>query len=150
MEKNDLYSDLRRLKLIGMAQQWQEMEESLSATQHTALEQKLRQMIRAEEAERKSRSIRYPMGVAKFPLSRNLDEFDFPGSAVDQPIIERLHQGEFTQQAHNLLLVGGTGTGKTHLAIAIGRNAIHQGRGVRFYSVVDLVNWPIASSMSIW
>jgi DNA replication protein DnaC len=44
------------------------------------------------------------------------------------------------KQAHNLILVGGTGTGKTHLAIALAVAAIHQGKRTRFYNVVELVN----------
>ncbi len=97
-------------------------------------------MIEAEEAERKSRSIRYQMGIAKFPMARDLDGFSFDEAAIDQIDIDRLNQGPLMDQAHNLLFVGGTGTGKTHLAIAIGRHAVRQGKRVRFFSVVDLVN----------
>ena len=54
--------------------------------------------------------------------------------------METLAHADFTEEAHNLILVGGTGTGKTHLATAVGISAIHQGKRVRFYNVVDLVN----------
>ena len=61
-------------------------------------------------------------------------------SPLPQAQIEQLASAAFMEEAHNLILVGGTGTGKTHLATAIGVAAIHQGKRVRFYNAVDLVN----------
>lgn len=66
--------------------------------------------------------------------------FDWRESPIAQHHIEQLAMGHFMEQAYNLILVGGTGTGKTHLATAIGVAAIHQGKRVRFYNAVDLVN----------
>lgn len=103
-------------------------------------EQWLRRMIEAEESERQCRSIRYQMGIAKFPLARDLDSFDTRDSPVSPEQLRALDQDEFLAQKRNLLLIGETGTGKTHLAIALGRNAVRRGKRVRFYGVVDLVN----------
>jgi DNA replication protein DnaC len=59
---------------------------------------------------------------------------------LPQAQIEQLATAAFMESAHNLILVGGTGTGKTHLATALGVAAIHQGKRVRFFNAVDLVN----------
>jgi DNA replication protein DnaC len=59
---------------------------------------------------------------------------------LPQAQIEQLATSTFMERAHNLILVGGTGTGKTHLATALGVAAIHQGKRVRFFNAVDLVN----------
>ncbi len=75
-----------------------------------------------------------------FERLRELDSFEWAESNVDQATFETLAEGHFTSQAHNLILVGGTGTGKTHLATALGIAVIHRGQRVRFFNVVDLVN----------
>ncbi len=67
--------------------------------------------------------------------------FDFGHSVVDQALVRQLHRGEFMGQAQNIVLVGGPGTGKTHLATAFGVHAIeHLRRRVRFFSTIELVN----------
>ena len=81
------------------------------------------------------------MHAAKFPRHRDLAGFDFGCSPVDKKLIAQLAGMAFAQQAHNVVLVGGPGTGKTHLATAIGVSGITRcGARVRFYSTVDLVN----------
>lgn len=82
-------------------------------------------MIEAEQADRHIRRLRYQMKVARFPHHRDLTHFDFKQSAVDQDHLIELAPGDFMDQAHNLIFIGGTGTGKTHLASAIGIKAIH-------------------------
>jgi hypothetical protein len=87
------------------------------------------------------RSVRYQMNAAQFPVHRDLAGFDFEVSKVDKKLVMTLADTGFTEQAHNAVLVGGPGTGKTHLATAIGLNAIiRHGKRVRFHSTVDLVN----------
>lgn len=80
------------------------------------------------------------MKVAKFPHHRDLQQFEFGESPVESSLIDDLAGADFMDRAHNLIFVGGTGTGKTHLSTAIGIKAIHSGKRVRFYNVVDLVN----------
>ncbi|EQD31928.1 transposase, partial [mine drainage metagenome] len=99
------------------------------------------QLIRAENTDRAMRSIRHQMQAARFPVHRDLAGFDFTAAKVDRALIEQLATLDFTEAAHNLVLIGGTGTGKTHLATALGVAAVTQrGLRVRFYSTIELVN----------
>ena len=81
------------------------------------------------------------MKIARFPVYRDLAGFDFTQSAANEALVRQLHHCEFLEQAHNVVLVGGPGTGKTHLATAFGVQALeHHRRRVRFFPTVELVN----------
>lgn len=97
-------------------------------------------LLEAEMAERKVRSIRYRMSLARFPVDKDLDRFDFAASPVNEMQVRSLHEGRFLSDHTNVIMVGGTGTGKTHLAISIARQTIRNGRKARFFNVLDLVN----------
>jgi len=97
-------------------------------------------LFEAELAERRVRSIRYRMGLAKFPVDKDLDRFDFTASPVNEMQVKHLYDGNFIIDHTNIIMVGGTGSGKTHLAIAIARQNIRNGRKARFYNVLDLAN----------
>ena len=97
-------------------------------------------LLEAELAERQVRSIRYRMSLAKFPVDKDLDRFDFTVSPVNEMQVRHLYDGSFLVDHTNIIMVGGTGTGKTHLAIAIARQNIRNGRKARFFNVLDLVN----------
>ena len=97
-------------------------------------------LLKAEIADKTARSIKYQMASAKLPAARELAEFDFAASPVNEPLIRDLAMGGFFEAKRNIVLVGGTGTGKTHLAVAIARSCIRKGARGRFYNVVDLVN----------
>jgi IstB-like ATP binding protein len=71
-----------------------------------------------------ARSIRYQMTVAKLPLAKNIEEFDFTGTPINDGLVRELANGSFVADQRNVVLIGGTGTGKTHLAIAIARALI--------------------------
>src|SRR5258708_31525808 len=75
-----------------------------------------------------------------FPLAKDLEDFQFEGTPINQTLVNDLASGGFIAQQRNAVLVGGTGTGKTHLAIAIARSCIRSGARRRFYNLVDLVN----------
>ena len=79
------------------------------------------------------------MTIAKLPLAKDIDDFDFDAAAVNETLVRDLAGGGFLEQQRNVVLIGGTGTGKTHLAIAIARACIRNGARGRFYAVVDLV-----------
>jgi DNA replication protein DnaC len=80
------------------------------------------------------------MSLAKFPVDKDLDRFDFTVSPVNEMQVRHLYDGTFLADNTNIIMVGGTGTGKTHLAIAIARQSIRNGRKARFFNVLDLVN----------
>ncbi len=136
---SDLISQLKALHLYGMAAALQELLAERPRTTADPLAW-IGRLIKAEQVERQVRSLRYQLRVARFPIHRELDHFQWEESDVKRELIEPLANGSFTQEATNVILVGGTGTGKTHLATALGIATIHQGRRVRFYNVVDLVN----------
>lgn len=141
---SDLVSQLKALKLHGMAESYVELKNqgaSGATASMASSEWLLRHLVEAEATDRAIRSISYQMHVARFPVHRDLAGFDFSQSKVDEALLGRLATLQFTDAAQNVVLVGGTGTGKTHLATAIGVAGIqHHGKRVRFYSTVDLVN----------
>ncbi|RYH61857.1 MAG: transposase [Alcaligenaceae bacterium] len=97
-------------------------------------------LLNAEINEKQARSIKYQLTIAKLPLAKDLDDFQFVGTPINQTLVNDLAGGGFIAQQRNAVLIGGTGTGKTHLAIAIARSCIRSGARGRFYNVVDLVN----------
>jgi len=97
-------------------------------------------LLETELAERKARSIRYRMGLAKFPVDKDLDRFEFTETPINEMQVRHLYDGNFLSDHTNVIMVGGTGTGKTHLAIAIAKQSIRNGRKARFFNVLDLVN----------
>ena len=104
------------------------------------MQQVIGSLLQAEIADKKARSIKYQMASARLPTAKELADFDFAGSPVNQPLIQELATGGFLEGQRNIVLVGGTGTGKTHLAVAIARSCIRKSARGRFYNVVDLVN----------
>jgi DNA replication protein DnaC len=104
--------------------------------------------LAAEVAEKQARSIKYQIAIAKLPLAKDIDDFSFAGTPVNETLVRDLATGNFLAQQRNIVLVGGTGTGKTHLAIAIARTCIRDGARGRFFNVVDLVNKRAAESRS--
>jgi len=131
---------LRSLKMHGMAQAVGELTEQGSPAFEAAVPI-LSQLLKAEMAEREVRSTAYQLKAARFPAYRDLAGFDFASSEVNEALVRQLHRCEFLEDAHNVVLVGGPGTGKTHIATAIGVQAIeHYRKRVRFFSTVELVN----------
>jgi DNA replication protein DnaC len=96
--------------------------------------------IYCKPSEKQARSIKYQIRIAKLPLAKDLDGFEFEGTPINERLVRDLAQGDFPAEQRNCVLVGGTGIGKTHLAIAIARSCIRAGKHGRFYNTVDLVN----------
>ncbi|MFO1210667.1 MAG: IS21-like element helper ATPase IstB [Amaricoccus sp.] len=131
---------LRSLKMYGMAQAATDLIEQ-GAPAFDASVPILAQLLKAEVAEREVRSIAYHMKVARFPAYKDLSGFDFSASEVNEPTVRQLDRCEFIDGGHNVVLIGGPGTGKTHVATALGIQAIeHHRKKVRFFSTIELVN----------
>ena len=136
----DIAAELKDLRLHGMASAWAEMTEQTTAAISSS-QWLIENLLRAENTDRAMRSISHQMSTAKFPMHRDLAGFDFESSIVDQGLISKLATLSFTESAQNAVLIGGPGTGKTHLATALAVSGITlHGKRVRFYSTVDLVN----------
>jgi len=131
---------LRGLKMYGMAQAVGDMIEQ-GAPAFEASVPMLSQLLKAEMAEREVRSIAYQIKAARFPAYKDLAGFDFAVSEVNEALVRQLHCGDFMDSADNVVLIGGPGTGKSHVATALGVQAVeHRRRKVRFFATVDLVN----------
>jgi DNA replication protein DnaC len=139
MERHELIGLMRELKLSGMRAAYDDVMRAGIQHQRSPADI-LGDLLNAELAEKTARSIRYQMSAARFPVMKSLAELDFDAAPVNEALVRNLHDGDFMDQTRNAVLVGGTGTGKTHLAIAIGANAVNGRRRVRFFSAVDLVN----------
>jgi DNA replication protein DnaC len=139
MERQDLLDMMGRLQLAGMRAAFDEVLATGLKRKH-AVQQILADLLKAEIADKQARSIRYQLAAARLPLAKELAEFDFAGTPVNEALVRSLATGGFLDQQRNLVLIGGTGTGKTHLVVAIARACIRAGRRGRFFNVVDLVN----------
>jgi len=139
MERTQILDLMGTLKLYGMRSAYDEIMASGIKRQHEP-PRIVGDLLQSEIAEKQARSIRYQMTVAKLPLAKEIEEFDFTGTPINEGLIRELAAGSFVADQRNVVLIGGTGTGKTHLAIAVARALIRSGTRGRFYNVVDLVN----------
>ena len=136
----DIIAAFKSLKLYGMATAFTDLATQGSPGIDSA-QWLVKHLLEAESTDRAMRSIRYQLNAAKFPIHRNLADFDFDQSKVNRQLISQLADLAFTEAAHNVVLIGGTGTGKSHLATALAVNGItRHGKRARFYSTVELVN----------
>jgi len=139
MERTQLFDLMGELKLFGMKAAFDEIMATAVKRQHEP-QRIVGDLLNAEISEKQARSIRYQLTIAKLPLAKDLDDFQFDGTPINETLVCDIARGDFIAQQRNAVLVGGTGTGKTHLAIAIARSCIRGGARGRFYNVVDLVN----------
>ena len=139
MERHQIIEAMTSLKLYGMRASFDEIA-GKGLVRREELYPLLASLIRAEVTHRQSRSINYRISGAKFPVLKDLDDFIFADTPVDEGLVRELAGGDFVEAKRNLILIGGTGTGKTHLAIAIARACIRDGKRGRFFNVVDMVN----------
>ena len=137
MSRSAILEHLRELNLTGMLAGYKEL---LDRPGPVTVEQALLELLEAETAQRRLRAIRYQLGQARFPVYKDLDSFAFAASPVDELHIRSLYEGSFLEARKNIVFVGGTGTGKTHLAIAIAGQAVRNGARARFFNLVDLAN----------
>jgi DNA replication protein DnaC len=139
MQRSEILAAMGELKLYGMKAAFDQIVTTAVKRQHEP-QRVIGDLIAAEIAEKQARSIKYQITIAKLPLAKDIDDFAFDGTPINQALVRDLAGGNFLAHQRNVVLVGGTGTGKTHLAIAIARACIRNGARGRFFNVVDLVN----------
>ena len=139
MERHEVLAMMTTLKLAGMRTAYDDILADGLKRRHP-VQQIIGALLKTEIADKTARSIKYQMASARLPAAKELAEFDFAASPVNEPLIRDLAMGGFLEAKRNIVLVVGTGTGKTHLAVAIARSCIRKGARGRFYNVVDLVN----------
>ena len=139
MQRHEMIAAMSDLGLKGMAGAFDEAVTTGVQRKRTITEI-LTDLLRAEAAHRHAASIRYRMGAAKLPVVKDLDAFVFDGTPISEDLVRSLHAGSFLPRRRNVVLVGGTGTGKTHLAVAITASVVRAGARGRYFNTVDLVN----------
>lgn len=139
MERHEIIDLMVELKLAGMRHAYDEVIADGIKRQHP-VQQIVGELLKAEIAEKHARSIKYQMTASKLPLAKEIDGFEFTGTPINEGLVRDLATGAFLASQRNIVLVGGTGSGKSHLSIAIARNCIRGGARARFYNTTDLVN----------
>jgi DNA replication protein DnaC len=139
MERTEILDLMGTLKLFGMRSAYDEVMATGIKRQHEP-PRIVGDLLNAEIAEKQARSIKYQLTIAKLPLAKDIDDFTFEDTPINEALVRDLATGAFLAEQRNTVFIGGTGTGKTHLAIAIARACIRGGRRGRFFNVVDLVN----------
>ena len=147
MERAEILATMSALKLYGMKAAFDEIITTAVKRQHEP-QRVVGDLLTAEITEKQARSIKYQIAIAKLPLAKDIDDFQFDNTPVNETLVRDLARGDFLAQQRNVVLIGGTGTGKTHLAIAVARACIRDGARGRFFNVVDLVNKLEAESRS--
>ncbi|MCZ7472719.1 MULTISPECIES: ATP-binding protein [Rhizobium/Agrobacterium group] len=127
MERTQVLELMSTLKLYGMRSAYDEVMGNGIKRQHEP-PRIVGDLLQSEIAEKQARSICYQLSIAKLPLAKDIDDFDFADTPVNEPLVRELATGTFVADQRNVVLVGGTGTGKSHLAIAIARALIRNGK----------------------
>ena len=136
MERTELLDMMTTLKLYGMKNAYDEILATALKRQH-APQRFAGDLLKAEISEKQARSIKYQLTIARLPLAKDVDDFAFAGTPINEALVRDLMGGGFIAQQRNIVLIGGTGTGKTHLALAIARSCIRAGSRGRFFNTVD-------------
>ena len=140
MERSEILSAMGGLKLFGMKAAYDEIVAVAAVKRKHEPQRIIGDLLTAELSEKQARSMRYQLTIAKLPFAKEIAEFVFADTPVNETLVRELAGGGFLGQQRNLVLVGGTGSGKTHLAVGIARACIRGGARGRFFNVVDLVN----------
>ena len=138
MQRHEMIAAMGSLGLKGRAGAFDEAITTGLQRKRTTMEI-LTDLLRAEATHRHTASIRYRMTAARLPVAKDIDAFVFDDTPINEGLVRSLHAGSFLPAQRNIVLVGGTGTGKTHLAIAITASVVRAGARGRYFNTVDLV-----------
>jgi DNA replication protein DnaC len=133
MERTELFDLMGELQLYGMKAAYDEIMATAVKRQHEP-HRIIGDLLTAEINEKQARSIKYQLSIAKLPLAKDLDDFQFHDTPINETLVRDLAGGGFLAQQRNAVLIGGTGTGKTHLAIAIARSCIRSDEADRSHN----------------
>jgi DNA replication protein DnaC len=135
-----LRNNLKQLRLPAMGAEFEKLARAAAAA-NEGYEQYLLRLTELEVAARASNALAARIRAAAFPVAKDFDTYDFSAlpNLPKQKILE-LARGEWIKQHYNCCLIGNAGTGKTHLATALGLAACRQGQRVRFCTAAALVN----------
>src|SRR5258708_6569792 len=139
MERHEILEAMSELKLYGMRASFDEIA-GKGLARRDEIYPLIASLIRAERTHRQARSISYPICGAQFPGPKDIDKFVFTDTPVDEGQVRELATGTFLDAKRNAIFIGGTGTGKTHLCIAVAAAVIRTRARGRFFNLVDLVN----------
>jgi DNA replication protein DnaC len=135
-----LKANLKQLRLPTMHAEFAALARE-AATANENYEQYLLRLTELEVAARSANVLKARIKQAGFPVLKDFDTYDFTAQpSLSKPKVLELARGEWIEQHFNICLIGNAGTGKTHLAIALGLAACRQGRRVRFFTAAGLVN----------
>ena len=137
--REDILALLKTLKLTGILESYDEIIAD-TIKRKASISYCLHQLLKAENKARTIRSIANRIDAANFPAMKDLDNFIFTGTPIGQEQIMGLYSLDFIKNARNVIMVGGPGTGKTHLALALSGKAARKGFSVKFFNLVDLAN----------
>jgi len=141
MEKSMLLEAyLKRLRLPAIGRHYQELARQ-AAQGNLPYEAFLLALVEMEAQQREENAHQKRLRMARFPVIKSLDQFDFTTlPSLNKALVLDLAQGGYLDKRENLILMGNSGTGKTHLATALGLIACQQGRKVRFFTAAGLIN----------
>lgn len=139
MERSDALDAMGKLKLYDMRAAYDEIITTAVKRQHES-QQIIGDLLSAEIGEKQARPIKCQLTIAMLPPAKELEELDFEATEVNEALIGDLATGGFLDQQRNLVLIGGAGAGKAHLAVSIARACIRNGRRRRLFNVVDPVS----------
>lgn len=137
--RENIFKAMSLLRLFGMRDAYDDVI-SDSIKRQRPISYSLQELLSFEVRDRKIKSINAQMKLAKFPEKKDIDDFIFTDTPINSEQVLHLYNSEFVQTSRNIILIGGAGTGKTHLAIAIASKALRIGSKVRFFNLVDLAN----------
>jgi DNA replication protein DnaC len=137
--REDILKLIKSLKLTGMLESYDEIISETVRRKATS-NFCLHQLLKAEAKTRALKALQNRIRSAYFPTMKDLDTFIFTDTPISSEQVMQLYSTDFIKTSRNIILIGGPGTGKTHLALALSGKAVRKGFKVRFFNLVDLAN----------